>query len=351
MRRTIIIAMSVCVLGTAGAASAMELQGSIYTEQCYALYVGSADGSVLRLIGSNCAPPPMAFEPGGSWQRPDTYRFDVLGDQQVFLLVWGREDAAEGLLAQFEADGALLTTGDATWQAFRTGVPRDPSDPPLPVGVLGGLLRHANERNAWESVQVGQRNDDSPRGLVSPITPTARWMWIHDVVPDAYARMGSMLMGDAVVFRTAVIDVRTETQLYTEVGGGGSPHTSIIPPHNARPRIGGGGGGGGGSSSGVGGLGGAYAAPFRPPVMRIAPPYYNAPVPVTPGPSANGPRPLDGGNDDWIIPPWSDDPPTRPAPDPKPDDPPPSVPEPGSLVLLLAGVLAGGRGWWRRRHA
>ena len=49
MRRTIIIAMSVCVLGTAGAASAMELQGSIYTEQCYALYVGSADGSVLRL--------------------------------------------------------------------------------------------------------------------------------------------------------------------------------------------------------------------------------------------------------------------------------------------------------------
>lgn len=333
MQRAIMLALSTACI-TAVTAHAVQIEATISTQHCYGLYVGDAAGSEMMLVGADCTQTAV--------QRTDHHTLSLEGRQQVFLVVWGGQQAADGLLAEFEAQGLSLMSGDGTWRVYRTGQNRYAGEGAPQPWEMRRLLREANVSNGWQPIEAGQRNDASVQGPVADIHAEARWMWArHD--GDMIDRAGSS-GGECLIFRTYVVDLWPENELFGEFGLGGTPSGMGIRPASIGnlPTILGA-GGGGFDTSGAGGVsrgGGSYPY-IAPPELFDMP---DTPAPDFPNTSipSGGPVTTTTRKDIPDVPDSGQD--TPPAPDPeKPYDPPPGpqpVPEPSSGLLVLLGAMA-----------
>ena len=333
------LAVAVAV-GVGALAPAAEIEAVVSSADCYALYTGAATGAQIEMIGSNCAPRPMAPPTPIEWAPPAKHHFNVDGSKQVYIVVWGAAPVSPGLLAQFETSGLRLLSGDATWRVTRTYVKREIDDPPLDEGLLGRIIHQANIASAWEEVDSGARNDMAPL-RVSEIEAGARWMWAvardEDIIEHAGSGNGDL----CYVFRTRLLQIKPETELFMPVSAGGLPYAIGATPksHERAAMIG---GGGGGASRDLP-LGGGFTSVFTPPEM------WDWPAPNTPTtewldpPTPASSRPTGGGDDLTIIDTGDEPTPPEHTPSDDPPDTPPSVPEPSTAVLLLLGALLGHR--------
>ncbi len=351
MRRWYLLALVLPLCVWASVTQAADVDAVVSTRDCYALYIGAATGEGLTLIGGNCTPRPMAPPTPAAWALPEEHSFRVDGENQVYMVVWGAAVNSTGVLAQFDTDGLTLTSGDATWRVVRTGLRRDASDPAPDPEELRAIIRAANVGNTWDETYVGGRNDGESHGVIPEIKPQARWMWASHEPADIVQQAGADPTCACVVFRTSVLAIKPETELFSTVEVGGLPIALLTSVNWGERALSGGGGGGSGASGGGSALGGGIGQIITVPDMWDSPPAYTPPLDWLDPPLPGEPRGTGGGDElVFVDPPYDepapyvpDDEPLPPGSDPNLPHEDPQTPEPSSLILLLVGVMAGRR--------
>jgi hypothetical protein len=310
----------------APATRAIDVTAIISSEHNYALYTAVPTGAEVALVGSNATPAAMPAAGPLNWREPDRHRFAIQGETHVYLVVWPRPNAEDGLLAQFEAEGVKLLSGDGMWRVFATGMTAYPNDPPPAPAALRNFIIAANSHHAWQSIENGARNDTAARGMVAEIEPDAYWMWTPPTADEpVFVRSGGEQFSEFLVFRTTVLALMPEIEEYGIGAIGGRPYAlgSQLADLGVPPIA-----GSGGSSSGASGAGGLSSGGAASPAP-IAPPVVFNPPPLIPSP----PAPQDGP-----------DPGLTPGGPGGPGGP--LIPEPSTGLLLMS--LAMLRGVWRR---
>ncbi|MGB2986268.1 MAG: hypothetical protein WBE26_10325 [Phycisphaerae bacterium] len=149
---------------------------TITADNHYALFVGSEDGASLSAIGGN------ELGHGGSpgrynWSLPETYTFST-DESFIFVAAWSHDGVAQGLLAEFAADGSILLSGDTLWTVFATGMDKDDNDPHPTETEMATQIGLANAGGAWVAATVTDYyNGVAPWGRIDAISVEAQWMW------------------------------------------------------------------------------------------------------------------------------------------------------------------------------
>ncbi|MBN2445372.1 MAG: hypothetical protein JXO22_01505, partial [Phycisphaerae bacterium] len=298
MRRA--IALLVTMSAFAISAAAMDIEATVATPNCYAIYIGTATGSAAQLVASNCLPRPMSVPEPGTWSLPDTHQFQVPSNMQVYVVTWARDGESPGVMLQLETGGMCVASGDATWRVYRTGVQRAPADAPPDSLELTSHIREANVSNAWAETYCGGRNDTTADRIVGQIVPEARWMWVPTdgaagtEMPDVAA----LQAGECVVFRTEILEIKPEREMFSVAGPGALPYALSSMPHSGheRPLTGMEGSGGGGMAP-SGGTSGRWSV--VEPELWDTSTYDNPPFDI-PDPALPGDPRVPEGDGGWI---------------------------------------------------
>jgi hypothetical protein len=145
----------------------------------FALYLGRADGTGLRLLGRDAI---------GDWTSTEAFTFTALADEHLYVAAWeapGDDGGPQMLIGQLELpDGTRLPTDPASFEVTRGPTGAAPggalTDPAPTVAQLQATIAGAT----WTAPQAVAPVDAGPWGpaLVGQLAPTARYLW-----PDTFA--------------------------------------------------------------------------------------------------------------------------------------------------------------------
>ncbi len=143
----------------------------------YAVYAGAADGTGLRLLGSDT---------DGSWTTVDEWEVELAPTDHLFLAAWeqtGDSTSTQMAIAELELPAATLGT-DATGWEWVLGAPGDnpgalPAGTPPETATLAALAADADARGSWALPAVERPRTDAPWGSTvgGAFTDAAQFIW------------------------------------------------------------------------------------------------------------------------------------------------------------------------------
>lgn len=172
----------------------LTISARITADNGFSLYSGSADGTRLAYIGRS-----SHIE---GWWVADSFTFQHLPGDYLYLAGWSDNYWAQGVLGQFQvAGGETILTGSG-WQAHLTH--RD--NPTISSVFLPPLAEVASEigENSWASIVHAVPNGGHPWGLREGIDPAAQWMWGSPLISGGGYWDGGSGYGEYQIFRIQV---------------------------------------------------------------------------------------------------------------------------------------------------
>ncbi len=191
-----IVLITALVLTTPG--GAQTFNGTFTADNAYELWSGTSTAVIERIgvAAENC----LASE----WRAAETLT-GTLPDAatHLYLITFSDDGGGAGVLGSFAVDGVPGSTGDAGWEVFATGSPRDqtcenPSGAGAPVAAEinpqiaianAGSGSSATTSRGWVDLQGGGTGrmavggaNQAPAGppvneVIAGIDSKARWMW------------------------------------------------------------------------------------------------------------------------------------------------------------------------------
>lgn len=160
----------------AGAAQTdVQATATVTADNYFALYLGQADGSELRLVGEDS---------DGSWTTVDGFDLEVTPHDHLYLAAWEAPwdyGGPQMTIAEVELPDAVVGTDASAfeWVLGPTeGCPGTP-DPPPTAGALALLIEDANEAASWSLPAVDADNTSDPWGwaLRSSFSAATKYIW------------------------------------------------------------------------------------------------------------------------------------------------------------------------------
>jgi hypothetical protein len=179
------------MLGTAHATVNVDVQ--VTADNAYAIYTGNDTviydfhGTAENFFASEIA-------------APETYNFTMNDGDIIYIAAWSDDATAQGLLAEFNIDGTVLTTSNSQWEVMATGIDLDFADPAPTITELTTQVNLANSGSVpsggWVNTTLGGLNDTvwgTPGSVYVPsMASTLQWAWYHkpgapgDTFSDGY---------------------------------------------------------------------------------------------------------------------------------------------------------------------
>ncbi|OHB69985.1 MAG: hypothetical protein A2V70_05730, partial [Planctomycetes bacterium RBG_13_63_9] len=159
------------------------VDGRLTADNYFAVYVGAADGTDLRLIGRDSV---------SDWTSVEYFNnVEIRPDDHIYLAAWeapGSDGGPQMLIGEFDLpDSTKLSTNIADWEWVIGPTGATPgdllSDPPPPISELQTLISDANAGATWAAPQVSLDRYSSPWGsqIGSSFSESTRYIW-----PDTF---------------------------------------------------------------------------------------------------------------------------------------------------------------------
>ena len=147
-------AVSLALLGAALPSAAATVDVTLTADNAYALYTGTyANISAYHGFAENPSASDIA--------SPETYTFTMSSGDSIYVVAYSDDFVAQGLLAEFDVDGTVLTTGSSRWEVAATGIDLDPGDTPPTLAELTAQVQLANAGSVpsggWVDQDWGRR--------------------------------------------------------------------------------------------------------------------------------------------------------------------------------------------------
>jgi hypothetical protein len=206
--KRITVMMFIFILGSVTTAYAVSIEATITADNHYALYFGAANGSFVTFVGRN----ELGYDgsPGSyNWSEAESFSFDIIHGDYIYIAAWGDDDTAQGLLGQFVIPdwGTTILTNTLDWEVYLTFNDKDDDSPAPTESEMESEISGAS----WNIVLDYIDHGSSPWGYVSGISSEADWIW------GSYLTPGSNY-GEYQIFRTQIIP-EPATVLLLGLGG------------------------------------------------------------------------------------------------------------------------------------
>lgn len=170
-----LLALGLLVVGGLRAApvAAATVTAKVTADNFYAIYLGSRTGQNVRFIGRN------ELGPGGNpgtfnWSQAETWTFDPLASDYLYIAAWSDNSVAQALIGQFTyTGGQFLTNLTDGWEVTLGNQDLGDNSPAPTVGSLGSVVAAAT----WNNVQYSLNHGVSPWGKIAGIADSAKWIW------------------------------------------------------------------------------------------------------------------------------------------------------------------------------
>jgi len=183
------------MLGSAGIAHAspVNVDVQVTADNAYAIYSGN-DTTIYDFHGT------AENQLAGDIATPETYNFSINDGDIIYIAAWSDDATAQGLLAEFNIDGTILTTSNSQWEVMATGIDLDLGSPAPTMAELTDQVILANAGSVpsggWVNATLGGLNDSvwgTPGSVYVPaMASTLQWAWYHkpgviwDTFSDGY---------------------------------------------------------------------------------------------------------------------------------------------------------------------
>ena len=157
-----------------GVAHAVAVDVQLTADNAYAIYTGSG-GTVTDHWATE-------FNvTAGEIIAPESYTFTMNEGDTIYVVAWSDDATHQGLLAEFDIGGTVVTTASTHWEVMATGIDLDVGDPaPTPdelttqvqLGDAGGGASFG-----WVNPELGDINDGSAMLDVWAMAPNVQWAW------------------------------------------------------------------------------------------------------------------------------------------------------------------------------
>jgi len=174
--------ISAALLGLTGTAHAnpVNVDVTLTVDNVYAIYSGN-EMDIYNFHGS------AANTTAGQISIPETYNFTINDGDVIYIAAWSDDKTAQGLLAEFNIDGTILTTANSQWEVMATGIDLDVGDAAPTMSELTTQINLANAGSVpsggWVPTTLGDVNDTSWATSGSVHVPSMssalRWAWYH----------------------------------------------------------------------------------------------------------------------------------------------------------------------------
>jgi hypothetical protein len=182
------------ILGSVTTAYAVAIEATITADNHYALYFGAANGSLVTFVGRNelgSEGSPSAY----NWSEAESFSFDIIAGDYIYVAAWSDGDVAQGLLGQFVIPdlGTTILTNTSDWEVYLTFNDKgDDSSAPTESEMESEI-----SGASWNIVSDYIEHGSDPWGYVSGISSNANWIWGSPLMPGSD-------YGEYQIFRTQV---------------------------------------------------------------------------------------------------------------------------------------------------
>jgi len=199
--KTIFPAVMLGLAGTAHA-SPVNVDVQVTADNAYAIYTGN-ETDIYEFHGT------AENDLAAHIASPESYSFSMDDGDIIYIAAWSDDATAQGLLAEFNIDGTILTTGNSQWEVMATGIDLDPGDPAPTLSELTTAIGHANAgtvpSGGWVNTTLGGPNDPSwlsPGSVYVPsMASTLQWAWYHQPGYTGDTFLGGYNHDEYLVFR------------------------------------------------------------------------------------------------------------------------------------------------------
>lgn len=177
-----------------------DIIGTLTADNHYALY-GERNNEIYTVGGNETG----VYGSSGryNWSVAESFSFDT--DAHIFIAAWSDDRVAQGLLAQFQTDKGMLSTGQAGWEVMSTGIDLDDGSPYPTASLIAQQVDLADTLNLWQTPAVGQNNTSATRpwGKIANINDDAKWTWIGAEGKETITQGGNF--GEFLIFRNTIV--------------------------------------------------------------------------------------------------------------------------------------------------
>ena len=167
-----IVALSTLALTTEAAAVPVTVQ--LTADNAYAIYTGNGTAVTDHWATEFNV---MA----GDIATPETYSFTMNDGDVIYVAAWSDDATHQGLLAEFDIGGTVVTTSSTHWEVMATGIDLDVGDaaPTIDELTTQVLLGDAGggASGGWVTPELGDFNDGSAIVNVSAMASYVQWAW------------------------------------------------------------------------------------------------------------------------------------------------------------------------------
>ncbi|HCH66796.1 MAG TPA: hypothetical protein DFR83_28595, partial [Deltaproteobacteria bacterium] len=167
-----IVALSSLALTNEAAAVPVTVQ--LTADNAYAIYTGS--GSTVT---DHWATEFNSL--AGQIATPETYSFTMNDDDVIYVVAWSDDATHQGLLAEFDIGGTIVTTSSTHWEVMATGIDLDVGDPAPTIDNLTTQVQLGDAgggaSGGWVTPELGDLNDGSALVDVPAMASYVQWAW------------------------------------------------------------------------------------------------------------------------------------------------------------------------------
>ena len=158
----------------AGEAHAVEVSVQLTADNAYAIYTGS--GGVVTDHWAT------EFNVTASQiLAPESYSFTMNEGDTIYVVAWSDDATHQGLLAEFDIGGTVVTTASTHWEVMATGIDLDVYDPAPTIDELTTQVQLGDAGGGaslgWVAPELGSLNDGSGLLDVWAMAPNVQWAW------------------------------------------------------------------------------------------------------------------------------------------------------------------------------
>ena len=193
--KRIIVMMFIFIFGSVTISYAITMEATITADNHYGLYFGAVNGSLVTFVGRN----ELGYDgsPGSyNWSEAESFSFDIIAGDYIYIAAWGDDDTAQGLLGQLVIPdwGTTILTNTSDWEVYLTFNDKDDDSPAPTESEMESEISGAS----WNIVSDYIEHGSDPWGYISGISNNADWIWGSYLIPGSN-------YGEYQIFRTQVI--------------------------------------------------------------------------------------------------------------------------------------------------
>ena len=174
MTRTLVPLLALATTALIGEAHAVDVDVQVTADNAYAIYTGSS-GVVTDYWATE-------FNvTAGAIVAPETYSFTMNHGDTIYVVAWSDDATHQGLLAEFNIGGTVVTTASTRWEVMATGIDLDVGDAAPTIDELTTQVQIGNAgggaSGGWVAPELGDLNDGSALLDVSAMAANVQWAW------------------------------------------------------------------------------------------------------------------------------------------------------------------------------